>query len=203
MSPMSGARSCAGLQAPLSPERPAPGGRAHPAPGARHSLPLTENNRSWVPSRLPSRREPNFLYLGRGGGLYAKGARPGTPSRVGAGRGRSAEAGSSPSPLARDSGPESRGKWAAQSPAAAAGRHSPLDPPAAPSRAPSLRHSKDRLDSEGQVPICRIHGPLGLAVLGIPSCFPVPPGGLLGRHRCLSLPFAGGRQVWSRRKMIL
>lgn len=83
----------------LSRERPARGGRAHPALCARHPLRLAENNRSGTPSRLPSRREPNFLYLGRGGGLYAKGARPGAPSRLQPGRGWSAEAGPSPSPL--------------------------------------------------------------------------------------------------------
>lgn len=59
----------------LSPERPAWGRSAHPAPCA-HPQPLEENNRSGTPFRLPSRREPNFLYLGRGGGFYAKGARP-------------------------------------------------------------------------------------------------------------------------------
>lgn len=100
LSPMSGGGSSAGLPARfcLRSARPR-GGRAHPALCARHPLPLAENNRSGTPSRLPSRREPNFLYLGRGGGLYAKGARPGAPSRVRPGRGWSAEAGPSPSPL--------------------------------------------------------------------------------------------------------
>lgn len=163
----------------LSPERPARGGRAHPAPCARHPLPLAENNRSWAPSR-PSRREPNFLYLGPGGGLYAKGARRGAPSRVGAGLGRSTEAGPSPSPLSR-AGP-GKGVRLLQDGTLAPARR--LLPPGR-SGCGTRRSVASR---RGRLPRGRIQGPLGLAVLGILRCFPVPcPGRTPGPP---SLPFS-------------
>lgn len=96
LSRVSGAGSGARLQARVpAPERPGRGGRAHPAPCACLPTPAGGKQQERAPSRLPARREPNFLYLGRGGGLSAEGA----PSRVLPGQGRSTEAGPSPSPL--------------------------------------------------------------------------------------------------------
>lgn len=67
-----------------------------------------KNNRSGAPSRLPSRREPNFLYLGPGGGLYAKGARPGSPS--GPAGGGAQRLGPPRAPRALGCSPEARGQ---------------------------------------------------------------------------------------------
>lgn len=117
----------------LSRESPYRGRRAHPAPCARHPLPLKENNRNGTPFRLPSRREPNFLYLGPGGGLYAKGARP-EPTLAPAGEERGGWALPEPIPPGEAAG--SLGdSWARQSSAVAAGRYPCPCPPAAPSGA--------------------------------------------------------------------
>lgn len=158
----------------LSPERPARGRRAHPAPCARHPLPLEENNRSGTPFRLPSRREPNFLYLGRGGGLYAKGARP-EPTLAPAGEERRGWA--LPKPIPPREAARSLGdSCARQRAAAAAGRYPCPCPPAAPSRAPGLEHPQERGEPEGPAAKLQNAGSPRrprLATLGAPVCFPV------------------------------
>lgn len=208
VSPTSGAGSCAGLRArfPLPSARPGVGGRTreHPAPCARHPLPLAENNRSRAPSRLPSRREPNFLYLGRGGGLYVKGALRGAPSQVQAGPGRSTEAGPSPSPLRPGRQPSVAGT---------SGPGRTLQLPQDGTPAPALRllpagcsgcsTRRSVASWRGPLPSCSIQGPLGLAVLGVLICFPVLRADSRSAIAAFLYPLQkAGKSRYSRRKMI-
>lgn len=100
LSPESGAGSCARLPARFWPRRARPGvgGRTPPSAPATHSRSRKTTGAGLPPASHPG-GSPTSSTLARGGGLYAKGARPGAPSRVRPGRGWSAEAGPSPSPL--------------------------------------------------------------------------------------------------------
>ena len=192
MSPVSGLRAARGSQRDSLSRALGRGWEGAPRPSCPHPLPLAENNRSRSPARLPSRREPNFLYLGQGGGLYAKDARPGSLSRLGPGQGRSAAAGPSPSPPRPElRAARSRGdSWAGQSFAAAAGRH-PYPRAASGCRGLPLQHPAERREPEGPAAKLQNSGSPrcpSLASLGIAMCFPVLRAGARAAIAAFSTP---------------
>lgn len=174
---------------------------AHPTPRARHLLRPKENNRSGAPFRLASRREPNFLYLGPGGGLYAKGAHPDCQADSGPAGGGGAQRLGPPrahSPPGRQPG---------VSGTAGPGRAQQLlqdDTPAPAHRPPPPGRSSCNPRRSGASR--RGRASCQATEFGVPSASPLScsrdsrlfscaRGGRQGRHRCLFVPFAEGRRV--------
>lgn len=185
-------RGCERRGAPgaiLSPERSARGGRAHPAPCTRHPLRSRKTTGAGLPPPpLPSRREPDFLYLDRGGGLYAKGARPGSRNRLGPAGGGAHRLGP-PRAHAALGGRRRRGDSRAGpgralqlppdgTPCPAASGSLPGAPPAAPGAASRAAGAGGQARGSGSP------GRPSCAAPGTPL-FPGAPGGRRGRHRCL------------------
>lgn len=107
----------------LSPERPARGGRAHPAPGPRHPLRSRKTTGAGLPPTAHPGGSPTSSTL-TGRRALCKGRAPGSRSRLcPAGRGRSAEAGPSPSPRRPGRPPASRGPRGRAGPCSRPGRH--------------------------------------------------------------------------------
>lgn len=153
---------------------------AHPTPRARHLLRPKGNNRSGAPFRLASRREPNFLYLGPGGGLYAKGAHPDCQADSGPAGGEERRGWALPEPTPpRGGNPESQGQLG-RAELSSCCRMTPLPRPTGRPLPGALAATPGgAARAGGAVPAAKPQNsgsprPPRLAALGIPVCFPVP-----------------------------